>query len=104
MLDRHVPVNQRYIGANQDPFMNKTLQKTEIARFSKKKNLKHKTQSNESAYKKHRNYCVNLFRNGKKNLHENLEIKNITDNKNFWKTMKFFLANINSNSRNKITI
>ena len=37
MLDRHVLVNKRYIGANQDPFMNKTLQKAEIARSSKKK-------------------------------------------------------------------
>ena len=32
---------------------------------------------------------------------ENLEDKDITDNKKFWKTVKPSVANTNSNSRNK---
>ena len=33
-----------------------------------------------------------------------MEAKDITDNKKFWKTVKAFVANTNSNSRNKITL
>lgn len=35
---------------------------------------------------------------------ENLEAKDIIDNKDFWKTSEPFVANKNSNSHNKITL
>ena len=35
-----------------------------------------------------RNYCVNLLRIAKKNYVTNLNIKDITDSKIFWKTVK----------------
>ena len=65
--------------------------------------FKHKTQSNEFVYKKQINYCVSLFRKEKK-FFENLDAKNATDNKIFWKTVKPFLANKISSNRNKITL
>ena len=85
--------------------MNKTLQKAVMTRYRlRNKFLKNKTQSNETAYKKQRNYCVSLFRKEKKSFFENLDTKNITDNKKFWKTVKPFLANKISSNRNKITL
>ena len=65
--------------------------------------LKNKTHSNKNAYKRQRNYCVSVFRKEKKSFFENLDTKNITDNKKFWKTVKRFLANKSSSNRNKIT-
>ena len=66
--------------------------------------LKNKTHSNKNAYKRQRNYCVSVFRKEKKSFFENLDTKNITDNKKFWKTVKHFLANKSSSNRNKITL
>ena len=91
MFDIHGLIKKRYIRANQSPFTNKTLQKAVITR-SKLRNrfLKNKTQSNETAYKKERNYCVSLFRKEKKSFNENLDTKNITDNKFFLENCKAF--------------
>ena len=63
--------------------MNKALQKAVItcSRLHNKF-LKNKTQSNESTYKKQRNYCVSLFQK-KKRFFGNLDTNNITDNENF---------------------
>ena len=40
------------------------------------------------AYKKQRNICVKLLRKTKKDLFNNLDVKRVTDNKQFWKTVK----------------
>ena len=45
-----------------------------------------------------------FFERKKKVSFENLDTKNITDNKKFWKTVKRFLANKSSSNRNKITL
>ena len=63
--------------------------------------LRDKTPSNESAYKSREITASAFFE--KKIFFEKLDTKNITDNKKFWKTVKPFLANTSSNSRNKIT-
>ena len=38
-------------------------------------------------YKKQRNICVNLLRKSKKQYFNNIDVKNVTDNKKFWKTV-----------------
>ena len=105
VFDIHAPIKRRYIRANQGPFTNKTLQKA-VMTHSRLRNkfLKNKTESNKTAYKKQRNYCVSLFRKEKESLFENLDTKKITGNKKFWKTIKPFLTNKSSNNRNKITL
>ena len=52
------------------------------------KYLKEKKADSKIAYDKQRNYCVNLLRRTKKNYFANINISSITDNKNFWKTIK----------------
>ena len=54
--------------------------------------LKHRTDENKRWYKKQRNYCVSLLRKTKTQHYSNLDEKNVTDNKAFWKTVKPFLS------------
>ena len=43
-------------------------------------------------YVKQRNYCVSLLRKSKKKYYENLDERNLMDNKLFWKTRKSSLS------------
>ena len=62
MFDIHALTKKRYIRTNEGPFTRKALQKAVMTCFRlRNKFLKNKTQSNESAYKKQRNYCVSFF-------------------------------------------
>ena len=54
--------------------------------------LKNKTDENKSRYTKQRNYCVSLLRKTKTQYYSNLDEKNVTDNKAFWKIIKPFLS------------
>ena len=43
-------------------------------------------------YTQQRNKCVALLRNTKKNYCENIDEKEVTDNENFWRTIKPYLS------------
>ena len=64
--------------------------------------LKLRTPDSKIVYTKQRNYTVNLLRKGKK-YYNNLSLKNITDNKQFWRNVKPLLSDKISESR-KITL
>ena len=68
--------------------MNKNLQKA-IMNCSRllKRYKKKKAEANGSAYKR-QNFCVKLLRKTSKELYNNLNVKYITENKLFWKTVK----------------
>ena len=78
---------QKILRHNNGPFMTKELRK-EIMKRSKLKNKYNKTRNYEncSLYKKQRNYCESLLRKTKKAYFEKLNLKEIGDNKRFWKT------------------
>ena len=42
--------------------------------------------------KKHENFCSKLYKKERKKFYSQLDIKNVTDDKLFWKTMKPFLS------------
>ena len=74
--------------------MSNPLRKTIMVRFKlKNKCNKSKTEENWDSYKKQRNVCVNLLRKTKKDYLNDLNVKNITDNKAFWKTIKPYFSN-----------
>ena len=79
---------------NQDIFVNKNLRKT-IMRRSKLLNTfrQDRTILSHVAYKTQLNICVQLLRKTKKYFSSNLNDKRVTDNKEFWKTVKPFLTN-----------
>ena len=65
--------------------------------------LKNRTDKNESRYTKQRNYCVSLLRKTKTPYYSNLDEKNVTDSKAFWKTVNPFLSD-KITSKEKITL
>ena len=86
--------------------MTKELRK-EIMKRSKLKNKYNKKRNYEnwSLYKKQRNYCVSLLRKTKKAYFEKLNLKEIGDNKTFWKTVRpYFSDKDNKFSNFKIKI
>ena len=76
--------------------MTKTLRKAIIKR-SKLKNKSNEQRNVENwyEYKRQHNLCPNLLRQSKKRHFNNLNVKDITENKWFWKTIKpFFIEKI----------
>ena len=79
--------------------MTKNLSKEIMTRSRlRNKYLKHKTEENRLLYTQQRNKCVSLLRKTKMNYYGNLNEKDITDNKKFWKTVKPFLSDKSINS------
>ena len=74
-------------------------------RRSALKNKFYKTGSPDigKAYKTQRNYTNRLLKREKKKYFHNLDNKNFTDNKKFWKTVKPLFSNSNGGSR-KVTL
>ena len=81
------PIKRKFIRANQTPFISKLRNK-----FLKSRSLSHK-----KAYNKRRNACVSLLRKTKKQYYSTLNVKNIVDNKKFWKTVKMYFSDKSNN-------
>ena len=69
--------------------MNKALRRAIMTR-SRLRNMycKYRTVENLKAFKKQRNKCVKILRQAKKDYYKNLDIKNLTDNRKFWRSVK----------------
>ena len=67
---------------------------------TKKKFLKSRSKSDKKAYNRQRNKCVSLSRKTKKAYYLNLNVKDVVDNKKFWKTIKNFFSGKSNNSEN----
>ena len=89
MLNEHTPIKRKYVTANDRTFVTKRLRKA-IMLLSKLRNRynKNRTEESERAFKKQRNWCVKLLRKTKCNYYQNLDLKNFSDNRKFWKTVK----------------
>ena len=89
ILEKKAPLKERYVRYNQAKFMNKILQKAIMNRSRLlSRYRKEKTEVTRSAYKIQRNFCVKLLRKTRKQFYNNLNVKYITENKLFWKTVK----------------
>ena len=93
VLDRHAPMKKKFVRANQVPYMTKSLRKA-IMNRSRLENKYYKTFSIEDKgnYKRQKNYCIRLYKKERKKYYINLDLRNITDNKQFWTTIKPFLT------------
>ena len=96
ILNKNAKVKNKYIRANNAPFMTRKLSKA-IMNRSRLKNrfLKNPNSENELSYKKQRNYCVGLLKKEKKIYFSSLNMGNISDNKSFWKSIKPFFSETN---------
>ena len=94
-LEQIAPCKQKYKRRNHLPFMmNKTISKEIMKRIRLQNQfLKIRTDEHNGRYTKQRNYYVSIFKtkNKKTQYQSNLDDKNVTDNKTFWKTVKPFL-------------
>ena len=82
MLDKYDPIKQRVARDNEKPFMTKALRKA-IMRRSALKNrfLRSRTDENHKAMKRQKNYTNRLYRRELKKYAGNLDLKNLTDNR-----------------------
>ena len=85
-IQKHTPIKQRHVRANQAPFINKTINK-EITKMSQLRNkfLNTKSDIDRKVYNKHRHLWVSLIGREKKNFFNNISRRDITDNKTFSK-------------------
>ena len=84
-LEKHAPLKRKQLRANNAPYMTKTLRKAIMKRSElKTKYLKQKTKESCQRFAKQRNYCSRLYKKERKKYYDNLDLKNITDNKKFW--------------------
>ena len=67
------------------------------------KYYKERTTETKSLYHKQRNCCSRLYKKNKEKTLRKLDLKNITDNKIYWKTIKPFLSDKGSKG-SKITL
>ena len=88
-VNYHAPCKQKYARGNHLPFMNETLPK-EIMKKTRLRNifLKNKNDYNKREFSKQRNYFVCLLLVNLKSYIIVILLKNVTDNKTFWKTIK----------------
>lgn len=56
-----------------------------------KKYTENNTSENLKSYKKHINFYSKAYKKERKKYYEKLDLKNVTYNKEFWKTIKPFL-------------
>ena len=102
-LDQNAPYKKKYTPGNHFPFMNKTISKEIMKRIRfRNQFLKNRTDENKSRYTKQSNYYVSLLRKTKTQYYRNLDEKNVTDNKAFWKTVEILSDKITS--KEKITL
>ena len=75
------------------PFITKELSRKIMKRSRLRNNfLRKKTEETRKLYVKQRNKCVSLLKKAKKEYYQNLDEKNVIDNKKFWKTVKRLLS------------
>ena len=93
VLNLHAPLKKRVVRANEVPYMTKTLRKA-ISNRSRLENIYYKRKTNESlvAYRKQKNYCSRLYKKERKRYYQNLDLRKVTENKTFWKTIKPFFS------------
>ena len=93
VLNKHAPLKKKFIRANHAPYMTKNLRKAIMKRSQlENKYISNSTVENRNKYKKHKNFCSKLYKKERKKFYSQLDIKNLTNNKLFWKTMKPFLS------------
>ena len=81
LLNKIPPLKTKFLRANHSKFVTKVSKDIMLRTKFKAK------------YNKQRNICVSLIKKAKRNYYENLDLKDINDNKKFWATVKPLFSN-----------
>ena len=101
MLNHHAPEKTKYVLGNQMPLRTKQLSQEIMKKWILcNRFLRNKRKENKILYYRPRNYCVFLLQKSRRGY---LDIKNVTDNKLFWKSVKSLLSD-KSRIRDRISI
>ena len=101
VLNKHAPCKKKVVRANQQPYITKSLRKAIMRRSALEgKYYKHGSDDNKKAYRKQKFFCSRLYKKERKKYYSNLDIKNITDNKKFWQTVKPLFTDKGSKNQN----
>ena len=93
MLNKHAPLKKKFLRGNPAPYMTKQLRKAIMRRSElESKYLKNRTVDNKAKFKKQKNYCSKLYKKEGRKFYSDLKLNKITDNKQFWKTIKPLLS------------
>ena len=93
VLNKHAPLKKKFVRGNPAPYMTKQLRKATMRRSElESKYLKNRTVDNKTKFKKQKNYCSKLYKKERRKFYSDLELNKITDNKQFWKTIKPLLS------------
>ena len=103
-LDIYNPRKKKYLRANNSPFINKAISKV-VMDCTRLRNmfLKNRSAENKLVYNGQKIYCVSLTHKSKRDYYNNLDNRNVTDEKLFWKTVKSFFSD-KGPMRQKITL
>ena len=103
-LDIYNPRKKKYLRANNSPFINKAISKV-VMDCTRLRNmfLKNRSAENKLVYNGQKIYCVSLTHKSKRDYYNNLDNRNVTDEKLFWKTVKSFFSD-KGPIRQKITL
>ena len=94
LLNKSAPLKNEYLRANYSTFMTKEPSKAMMLKTKLQNQfLKKRTSEAKLKYNKQINLCVNLLRKTKRNHYEDLDLKDINDNKKFWTTVKPLFCN-----------
>ena len=105
LLNQHAPIKKKILRGNDAKFMTKELRQAIMKRTKLRKHfLKTRLVSDNEAFKKQRNKCTSILRKAKKSYFDQLDPKNITDNKTFWKTVSPYLTNKSKKSEKIILV
>ena len=103
-LDKVSLRKKKYSRGNKMSFMNKLLSRAHMKR-TRLRNCysKNRSEQNRLSYVKQCNYCVSLLRKTKKDYYANLNVKDIVNNKQFWRAVKPLFSD-KTKSNEKITL
>ena len=104
ILENHAPMKQKVLRANDKPYMTKTLRKAIMRRSAlKNRYLKEKSEESLHQFRKQKNYTKRLSNRERTKYFANLDLKQYTDNKKFWNSVKPMFSSSCIGS-NKITL
>ena len=104
ILNQFAPLKQKLIRNNNQPVMTKTLRKAIIKRTKLRNKFNEETNiENWPEYKRQRNLCSNLLKQSNKRHFNSFNVNDVTENKNFWKTIKPFFTEKSKTTNNIIS-
>ena len=104
-LNNIAPVIMKILRYNNNPSMNQALTKAITTRSRLKNKFNRNTSAkNWNSYKKQRNFCLKLLRQTGEKYFNNINVKKVSDNKTFWKSVKPFFSNTGLNSNNILLV